>query len=389
MRSDFLFLAVFVLGVALMIACRPAADPERDLQLLLDTAVEGDTLIRGVALHVDSPALGLDWEGAGGLADPDAGVPMKPTNPVRIASNTKTFVAVAVLRLWEEGRLGLDDAISEHLSAEHLELLRGDGYDPDEMTVRHLLTHTSGLFDHGEAEEYTEAILGDPMHHWTRTEQLRGAVEWGDPHGVPGKVYTYCDTGYVLLGEVIERSTGRPLAEAVRDLVGYERLGLGSTWWEILEPVPENAADRAHQYLGDLDVTGFDPYYDLYGGGGIVSTVGDMARFFRALFNGGVYSKTGTLDTMLTTVEGAGARADAKETALPPGAYRMGVWVVEVEGFTGYRHTGFFGTAATYVPDLDLAVASTINQGEGPMLHVELVDRAIGIVVGTRFREGS
>jgi D-alanyl-D-alanine carboxypeptidase len=384
MRNDSLILAVLPLGVVVAAGCRPAADPEGALRSLLDAAVEHNELIRGVALHVDSPRLGLDWQGASGMADQDAGVPMSPANPVRIASNTKTFVAAAVLRLWEDGKLGLDDAISEHLSPAHLELLRGDGYDPEAMTIRHLLTHTSGLFDHGGADEYGEAIVADLLHPWTRTEQLRGAVEWGDPHGLPGEVYTYCDTGYILLGEIIERTTGQSLAEAVRQLVGYERLGLDATWWEILEPKPSGVPERAHQYLGDLDVTDSRPYYDLYGGGGIASTVGDMARFFRALFTGGVYSKTETLETMLTTVEGAGALADAKETALPPGAYRMGVWVVEVEGFTAYRHTGFWGTAATYVPDLDLAVAATINQGDGPMLHVELVDRAIAIAARAR-----
>jgi len=57
--------------------------------------------------------------------------------------------------------------------------------------------------------------------------------------------------------------------------------------------------------------------------------------------------------------------------------------------FTVYRHTGFWGTAASYVPELDLAVASTINQGTGPMLHVELVDRAVGIVVEARSPEAS
>jgi D-alanyl-D-alanine carboxypeptidase len=381
-----MFVSVFVLGVAIAVACRPAADPARALQSLIERAVEDGELIRGVALHVDSPALGLDWEGASGMADSDAGVLMSPGNPVRIASNTKTFVAVAVLRLWEKGILGLDDAISEHLSPEHLELLRGDAYDPEAMTIRHLLTHTSGLFDHGGTEEYTEAIVSNLTYHWTRTEQLRGAVEWGDPHGAPGEVYTYSDTGYILLGEIVERASGRPLAEAVRELVGYDRLGLTSTWWEILEPKPPGVPKRAHQFLGDVDVTDSQPYYDLYGGGGIVSTVGDMARLFRALFTDEVYERPETIDTMLTTIDGVRAIADAKETALPPGAYRMGVWVVEVEGHTAYRHTGFWGTAATYVPDLDLAVATTINQGDGPMLHVELVDRAIEIVAAAAHR---
>ncbi len=169
-------------------------------------------------------------------------------------------------------------------------MLDGDGYDTGAMTIRHLLTHTSGLFDHTGPDRYVEAIMADPMHRWTRAEQLRGAVEWGDPHGGPGEFYTYCDTGYVLLGGVIEYVSGQPMAVAVRELLDFEGLGLDSTWWETLEPRPTGVRDRAHQFLGDLDTADFDPSYDLYGGGGIVSTVGDLARFYRALFTGGVFA---------------------------------------------------------------------------------------------------
>ena len=70
-----------------------------------------------------------------------------------------------------------------------------------------------------------------------------------------------------------------PQNQAVRDLVGYSNLGMDSTWWEILEPPPAGVPDRAHQFLEDIDVYAFAPYYDLYGGGGVVSTVGDLARF--------------------------------------------------------------------------------------------------------------
>jgi D-alanyl-D-alanine carboxypeptidase len=243
------------------------------------------------------------------------------------------------------------------------------------MTIRHLLTHTSGLYDHSSGAEYGEAIVADPMHRWTRSEQFELAIELGDPHGEPGEFYTYCDTGYVLLGGIIEGVTGQSLAEAVRELTRYEALGLESTWWEILEPKPEGTLDRAHQFLGEIDTASFDASYDLYGGGGIVSTVGDMARFYRALFTGGVFKDPATPDVMLTTVEGA--------EPLPNGGplnYRMGIWVVEVDGFEAYRHTGFFGTLADYVPELDLAVAVTVNQNQGGGALNETARQAIEIV---------
>ena len=379
MRAPWTVLVVCLLAA---VACQPVPEPtvERRLQALVDAAVADNELIRGVALHVDSPSAGLDWEGAAGEADPGAGTPMAADRPVRIASNTKTFIAAAVLRLWEEGRLDLDDPIAARLGADHTRMLRDDGYDTQAITIRHLLTHTGGIFDHTGPAVYVESILADPMHRWTRTEQLTGSVEWGDPHGPPGEIYTYSDTGYVLLGEIVERAAERPMADAVRDLVGFSDLGMDSTWWEILEQPPAGVADRAHQFLEDLDVYAFDPSCDLYGGGGIVSTVGDLARFWRGLFSARIYEDPGTLETMLTTIEGARALDDAAARALPPGAYRMGVWSVEVEGLETYRHSGFWGTLATYVPELDLVVTVTVNQNRCGTVMDDLVREAIRVV---------
>jgi D-alanyl-D-alanine carboxypeptidase len=327
--------------------------------------VADEPAIRGAALAVSAPTLGLEWAGAAGLADPATGTAMTPSMPVRIASNTKTFVAAAVLRLVEDGRLDLDAPLAEALPREAADLLASDGYDLGAITVRHLLTHTSGIHDHTEGEAYAEAIVADPRHRWTPVEQIARAVALGDPHAPPGEVYSYCDTGYVLLGLVLERATGQPLAAAVRQLVDFEGLGLDSTWWETLEPAPAGVPDRAHQLFGDADTHGFDPSFDLYGGGGLVAPVDDVARFFGALFRGRVYHDPATLDLMLTTVEGARPREDASAGSLPPGAYRMGVWVRELEGRTVYQHTGFFGTVAAFVPDLDLTVAATVNQNTG------------------------
>jgi D-alanyl-D-alanine carboxypeptidase len=305
---------------------------------------------------------------------------MTPLTPVRIASNTKTFIAAAVLRLHEEGKLDINDSIADHLPEEYVTMLEDDGYDTRAIALRDLLNHTSGLFDHTSGDRYTAMLMADPMHRWTRIEQVRGAVNWGDPHGAPGEYYTYCDTGYVLLGAVIEQADGRPMAEAVRKLLEFERLGLVSTWWETLEPQPDWLPDRAHQFLGDIDTFGFDPSYDLYGGGGLVSTVGDLARFYRALFEGQVFKESGTRHLMMTTDDHAQPLPGASERALPPGAYRMGIWEVQVEGFETYRHTGFFGTLATYVQDLDLVVTAATNQNQDGGARDDLAHDAIKLV---------
>jgi len=343
---------------------------------MLEAAAAAEPLVFGAALHVDGP--GIDWEGAVGLADPEGGVAMTPEHPVRLASNTKTYVAAAILLLVEQGRLELDQSIARQIPAEFSEILVSGGYDPEAITIRHLLTHTSGLHDFSGGGKYAEQILADPRRRWTRTDQLGLTVEWGRPQGEPGEVYRYSDSGYILLGEILERTTGKDFPGAVWELIDRPGLGLNATWFETLERQPEGTLDRAHQFFGEADTTSFDPSFDLWGGGGIVATVGDLARFMRALFEGRVFDDPATLETMLTTFDGLNAPEGAGEQWIEPGAYRMGLWVVEVDGVNGWRHSGFWGTSATYFPDLDLVITGTQNQNHGEEILSPLVEEIVG-----------
>ncbi len=132
--------------------------------------------------------------------------------------------------------------------------------------LEQLLRHTSGLFDYATTDAYDERNARDPGHHWTRAEQLRFAMGHGTPVAAPGKQHRYSDTGYILLGEIVERVTGQNLGAAVRRLVGFRRLGLDHTYWEQLEATPADAKPRAHQYADDFDNSTLDASHDLYGG---------------------------------------------------------------------------------------------------------------------------
>jgi D-alanyl-D-alanine carboxypeptidase len=281
----------------------------------------------------------------------------------------------------ESGELGLDDPIADRLPTDIVALLDSDGYDTRAITVRHLLTHTSGIFDHSSTGSYTEQILADPQYEWTARSQVEMAMEIGEPLAPPGEVFSYSDTGYIVLGMVLEHVTGSSLASAVRTLVGFDALGLGSTWWEIVEAEPEGVPERAHQFYGDIDSFTFAPYYDLYGGGGLVATVGDLATFFGGLFRNRVYTEPGMLETMLTTFDGLTAPPDGAGS-IEPGSYRMGLWTREIAGHTTWWHTGFFGTMTVHVPDLDLTIAATVNQNQGPNPFPGIVERVIEIVEG-------
>lgn len=322
-----------------------AADPKDRFQKILDEFLAENPQAPGVAAAVLCPSRGLDWSGAAGMEARGDFPALTPRHTFRIASNTKTYVAASVLRLAEMGRLNLDDRLAIHLTAAQRDLLKSDGYDVDAITLAQVLSHTAGLGDHTKDPRFEQRILSDPQYAWTPEEQLRLLVEWQDPVGKPGEKYAYSDSGYVLLGSLLERWTGRRLGAAVRDLLGYDRLGLKATYWEYMEPAPPEAGPRAHQYLGLTDVTAFQASFDLFGGGGIVTDSRELTAFMRRLLTGGVLERPETLEEMT----GRGT--------LP---YRLGLMVVECDGWLAYGHQGFWNTFAFHVPSLDLTVGGTI-----------------------------
>jgi D-alanyl-D-alanine carboxypeptidase len=349
-------------------------------QAILDEVVAADETIPGVIMHVEAPRLGISWGGAAGVIDFESGRPLTAANPVRIASNTKTYTAAAILRLMEQGKLDLDDSMVDYLPADLVDIVAADGYRPQEITIRHLITHTSGLFDYGDYEGYGEAVMSDLTHRWTREEQLQKAMEWGEPYGDPGEVYRYSDTGYILLGEIIEQVTGKTMAAAFRELLKYDENGLRNTWLESAEPVPTGTAERAHQYFADADTHDGDPSFDLYGGGGNAATMKDLALFLRALFVGGIYDDPATLDTMLTTIEGAAAGPAYHGSEMVPGSYKMGLVSVDRYGPTGWAHGGFWGTGVIHFPGLDITVATSVNQ-QMARPDPPIADRALKLLI--------
>ncbi|MBN7811212.1 beta-lactamase family protein [Algoriphagus sp. H41] len=321
----------------------------QDFQQILDAEVSEK--MPGILFTIESGDEKLSWSGAAGLDDISKKDSLSPSQTFRIASVTKTYVAASILRLMEKGVLKLDDPISKHISSEHAQILSQD-YDLDKITIRQILRHAAGFFDHTHAPEFFDIVLKTPTHEWTRTEQLRMCVEKGEPIGPPRAQFSYSDTGYVILGELIEKYTGKNLDGGIKELLGLERLGLDRTDFERIDPATDQL--RIHQYFQGMDTYGFSPTMDYYGGGGFLSTTQELVDFFQALFQGKIFEHPETLQTMLEPV------AYAEKAQMD---YQMGMYRVQVNGLEVYCHSGFWGTQVVYIPSRDIYMAANYSGG--------------------------
>ena len=213
-----------------------------------------------------------------GVAQMQPRVPMRAADRFRIASVTKTFVATVVLQLVAEGKLGLDDSIEHWLPG----LVPNGG----QITLRQLLSHTSGLFNYTDDPTWQGTELANPGRAWLPTELLPYAFSHG-PLFAPGTNYAYSNTGYVLLGLVIEKVTAKPLGQVLRERI-IDPLGLRATSFPTDAAVPDPFVHGYARIAGSplLDITLLLHPSFLYAAGQIISTAADLTTFFAALLKG-------------------------------------------------------------------------------------------------------
>ncbi|MGW2270996.1 serine hydrolase domain-containing protein [Streptomyces yangpuensis] len=249
---------------------------------------------------------------AAGLADTATGERARPGHRFRIASNTKAFVSTVLLQLEGEGRLSLDDSVETWLPG----VVGGNGNDGGAVTVRHLLNHTSGIYDPTEEAEFFAPYLerDDRTHVYTPREVIARAVRH-EPLFAPGGGWSYSNTNYLLAGLVIEAVTRRSAPSEIRRRI-LVPLGLKDTSFPVTDP--DIHGPHLHGYdLKGRDVTRFSPSYD-WTAGAMISTVDDLARFHRALFTGELLRPAQQRE-LLTTVRFPGTPA-----------YGLGVQAVKV-----------------------------------------------------------
>ncbi|MFF3732114.1 serine hydrolase domain-containing protein [Streptomyces sp. NPDC002476] len=267
-----------------------------------------------------------------GVGDLATGSKVPGDGQVRIGSNTKVFTAVVVLQLVGEGRIGLDAPVDTYLPG----VVRGEGIDGRRITVRQLLQHTSGLPNYTDDEDLRPRYF-DPR-------ELLDIALRHEAHFAPGTKWEYSNTNYVLAGLIVQKVTGRPLAEEIDRRV-IERVGLRHTYFPapgditIREPHPKGY-DRESADAPLRDVTDMDPSW-AWAAGQMVSTNSDLNRFFTALLAGRLLPPA-QLAQMRTTVPaeyfGPGARYGLGLVSMPLSC--GGVYWGHGGSFPGYETRG-------------------------------------------------
>lgn len=304
-----------------------------------------DTLVTD-AFRTDAPGVAVLvqrgdevlYRGARGEADIAADVPLKPGDHFRIGSVTKQFAAAGLLTLVDAGKVKLDDPLSKYLP---------DYPGADKITIEQLLNHTSGI------KSYTEipGILEGPIQVDRTTAQMLDYFKDEAPVFAPGEAWGYNNSGYVLVGAVIEAASGQPWHQYLEETL-FKPLGMKDTGYGA------DPAVIANQVKG-YDTRGGDPAPAMlismtqpHAAGALVSTVDDLARWNRALHEGKVL-KPETYTRMITPT------GKAMEVG-----YAFGIETGGVRGVPALGHSGGipgFNSHLTYVQGPDITVAVLQN----------------------------
>ncbi len=329
-------------------------ETQQSIEKIITDAMAAEN-IPGVIVGVWVPGQGT-WVGARGEADTATGDVMDPAFTVRIASNTKTYTATAVLQLVDEGLLSLEDTLDKYVPRIP---------NADRITVRQLLNMTGGIYSYSEDEEFGRVFDTEPLKVWTDQEIL-DIVLAHQPDFEPGAGWHYSDSNYYLLGMIIEQVTGNPVESEIGDRV-IDRLGLAGTWFPT---GPDMPGTYAHGYMpaGDngsiTEMTRIDPSAP-WTGGAMVSNLEDMKTYVEALARGDLLSPAMQAERL-------------QLVDVPESGIGYGLGIASIKGFLG--HTGAInGYNSVLFSDPDtgstlvvIANKSTNSSSEAVGIFIEL-----------------
>jgi D-alanyl-D-alanine carboxypeptidase len=314
--------------------------------------------IKGVSACVIYPGLGT-WNGVSGISH--QGVPITSDLEFGIASNTKLFTGVLILKLAEENLLQLDDPLHEYLPPYN-------NINPN-VTIRQLLNHTSGLDDVTHVPGYPDSMLTDPNRVFTPQELLTWA---GPPLFAPGTDWNYCNTNYLLAGLIAESVTGQSYSQLLRERI-LNPLQMDSTFLAVYEPILFPVAQPWQAGVNNQSIPRTSVNSAAWAAGAMYSTAGEMARWYEALMSGQVINANSFQE--LTTFVGSGS-------------YGMGIARTTIMGRTVWCHGGQiwggYNSSMMYDTASGIIISVYINQlpGQAFQIAVQLLSAMVNHPLG-------
>lgn len=307
------------------------------------------------------------WVRGYGTADLEQGTPMQAATVLPIASITKAFVGVAVLLLEQDGKLKVSDPLSRFLP---------DYPGGEDITLAELLTHTSGVANFVSLPVFANNQAKD----WT-PQELIGLFGDLPPTAPPGEKCQYSDSGFILLGQVIEKASGLSFGDFVRQRIAAP-LGMASTQQGSNEPI---IPLRAHGYFGQPGAWKNEGYVSQSApgaAGSMLSAAGDLALLGAVLLPGGPLLQPDERAAMVQPVLLNDGQPCGYALPGAAGSYGYGLELVSFDSLPGHRALGKsgvfpgFGAYLAAFENSDLTVAVLAN-GDGSLAHLVPLARDI------------
>ena len=328
----------------------------------------------GITMAVHRPAQGM-WLGASGKADLHNNIDLQSCNITRMGSTIKLFTATVILLIQEEGRIDIDDKISDYLDQAYLDRIE----NADRATIRQLLQHSSGIYNYIQSLTFQTASLNDLLREWKADELLHFA-KGKAAYFEPGTDVAYSNTNYILLGLLIERIEGKPLYQVYEEKL-FGPLGLNFSLFAGKNPVPYGIARGYIDLYSNLQVieSTYNSGWDYYtADGGLISNPYDMSQFFEALMDGRILKPT-SLNEMLSF-----RFPNTPDEDFFPLAYGLGIFEIETPQGLAYMHSGdAIGYYANmmYFPDDSTTIVYAVNSNYGQIDQFVSTQEAIETII--------
>ncbi|MFN7119510.1 MAG: serine hydrolase [Saprospiraceae bacterium] len=294
-----------------------------------------------------------------GMANLELKVPMKPENVLQLASITKQFTSVAILMLLEQGKLSLQDPLSKFIA----DYPRGN-----EITLHHLLNHTSGIKDYTRIPEFRAKTRLDMTPQEIINSFKNLPLEFN-----PNEKYDYCNSGYVLLGYIIEQISGMSYGDFIQKNI-FDKLGMKHSYYADNYKITPNKANGYQLYEGNYENAEYMSPTFPYAAGSLMSTIDDMFLWNKAIQN----------NTLISEKSKQMAFTNHRLTNGKHSNYGYGWFINEIAGISTIEHTGGingFTTSGIYIPDSNIysIVLTNNDDGKGPESHnIKAVSALLG-----------